>query len=289
MLYVIVVSPFISEVTDMKQQESLVIGIVMKDDYLSQVASRFRLPPLAYSLTADTKYRVELNNAKGKVQTSLIWDIVSPTREILPYIIASGLILLMLSYFIVRRFLFREFNTRAQYEEVLYNAATKDELTKIANRKYFYDQAEYSFKTYRVQNRKYSLLWIDLDHFKEVNDKFGVIAGNFALVHFTKIVQRLLREGDSFGRVGGEAFSIFLPDTDSHESCCFVERIRIELKKNPIKQHEMNDYVIHFSAGLATHELDCTTLAELTNKAGEALYEAKKNGRNITIVARADL
>lgn len=162
----------------------------------------------------------------------------------------------------------------------LHNLAMTDELTNIANRRHIMLLAEQErVKTLDTQ-LPLSYLIIDLDHFKQVNDRYGHEAGDLALQQFSLTISSLLREQDHFGRTGGEEFLIVLPDTEVDQACVIAERLR-----SAVAAISINDGKHHFSItcslGVAQSRSD-ESLSTTLKRADDALYQAKAKGRNRT-------
>jgi two-component system cell cycle response regulator len=125
-----------------------------------------------------------------------------------------------------------------------------------------------------------SLVMLDLDHFKRINDKYGHLAGDEVLRRFVDITQVCLRKEDLLVRYGGEEFCVLLPDETSQGALTMAERIRYAVEHAAFR-YGRTLLPITVSAGVAEldHEAD-ESLAELLSRADEALYAAKNTGRN---------
>lgn len=156
--------------------------------------------------------------------------------------------------------------------------AVTDELTQLVNRRYFVKSVETELERYCREAASVTLLVIDLDHFKKVNDTYGHVTGDHALVHVANIFKQCIRQYDIAGRIGGEEFAIFLGNTELKIALDIADRIRLELQNTPLKEGQ---HVIHFSVsiGLACRT-SCRSFEQLFNDADEALYQAKEKGRN---------
>ena len=157
--------------------------------------------------------------------------------------------------------------------------AATDSLTGISNRRHFLETATIEFERSCQYGHPLSILALDIDHFKSINDRYGHQAGDQVLEAITHCCQNLLRESDVFGRLGGEEFSILLPDTS--ESAAEVTAQRI-LKAVAALEVNYQDQVIRFTTSIGISELSKSSdsLESLMNQSDEALYEAKHNGRN---------
>ncbi len=113
----------------------------------------------------------------------------------------------------------RDVTEAVRARQELFGLATKDALTGLRNRRYFLEGAETEFARARRHNRGFSLLLIDADHFKKVNDSYGHAAGDRVLQGIAEICNRSLREVDLVGRLGGEEFAVAMPEADLAVAC----------------------------------------------------------------------
>jgi diguanylate cyclase (GGDEF)-like protein/PAS domain S-box-containing protein len=166
-----------------------------------------------------------------------------------------------------------------QVEEHLFFQATHDELTGLTNRSEM--QASLIKNMARAERYKepFSLLLIDLDRFKIVNDNYGHSAGDKVLKVFADIAQDIARDSDLLARWGGEEFILLLTNTDAIRATHIAERLRAATEENPITVNAQ-DINVTVSIGVASFPDDGKSTEELISRADEALYEAKRNGRN---------
>jgi diguanylate cyclase (GGDEF)-like protein len=164
------------------------------------------------------------------------------------------------------------------FEEAQY-LATSDPLTGLYNRRHFYQLAEGEFKRSLRYHRELSAIMFDIDHFKQVNDRYGHAVGDQVLIGIAKNCQKGIRTADIAGRYGGEEFVILLPETNLIRAKQFAERLRKSLG-NVVVETENVPVSVTVSMGVAALEFSCTSLNELLNRADHALYEAKNSGRN---------
>jgi two-component system cell cycle response regulator len=162
----------------------------------------------------------------------------------------------------------------------------KDTLTSANNRRYFFQRLQEEIS--RAQRQSYSVgcLYMDLDHFKRINDHYGHAAGDLVLIHVANIVQRVIRNSDIFARLGGEEFAVTLPNISKYRMGEIAERIRIMVESQPCELTVDTRIDITVSIGLAYLDLDevvgeSQELGEvLVNQADQALLYAKDQGRN---------
>lgn len=161
----------------------------------------------------------------------------------------------------------------------LRNLATTDELTGAANRRQLFSRAEALLqKAIRYKNA-FSVLFFDLDHFKEINDSYGHPAGDEVLQQLTAIVQSLLRDTDILARYGGEEFCILTPETDEQNAAVLAERIRSSIESQEITLKTGTSLKLTVSVGV-TDFRDTDTVSTLIERADQAVYRAKQLGRN---------
>lgn len=159
----------------------------------------------------------------------------------------------------------------------------KDPLTQALNRRGF--EEAFRMETARAARHEapLALALLDLDDFKRLNDTFGHLAGDRALVHVVQTAQASLRPTELLARLGGEEFAVLLPATGADEARQAIERVRAELARSPL-EYEGRSTTLAFSAGIASwrpHE----PLEDLLRRADRALYDAKRAGKNRVQVA----
>jgi diguanylate cyclase (GGDEF)-like protein len=152
-------------------------------------------------------------------------------------------------------------------------AATIDPLTGLHNRRGF----EEAFTL--ITAREGALVYCDLDRFKSLNDSLGHPAGDAALVHFARIIREQIRTGDVAGRIGGEEFAVWLPDTGLDLGGRIAERIRVKLDSTPW-DWQGRSWPLSASFGVAACPETSRSLDNLPAQADSALYVAKRSGRN---------
>jgi diguanylate cyclase (GGDEF)-like protein len=160
--------------------------------------------------------------------------------------------------------------------------ACRDSLTGIFNRPHFVEQAEQSLRDAAKSMRSASLILMDLDHFKSINDVHGHIVGDHLLRHATTTCTRHLRSYDLFGRLGGEEFCILLPDCSAEKAIERAEQLRIAIHTTPLD--ESAQITISASLGIASTAHHGHDLRRLLAAADEALYRAKRAGRNRVVI-----
>jgi diguanylate cyclase (GGDEF)-like protein len=146
-----------------------------------------------------------------------------------------------------------------------------DPLTNVANRRFMDIGLEKYFSGAKRYGKPFSIIMLDIDNFKKYNDAHGHGAGDKMLARIAQVLLDDIRDADSIARYGGEEFLIMLPDTDLKAACGTAERIRKSIA-------EKTDTTI--SLGVASYSLEMAKKEDLINKADEALYRAKRTGKN---------
>jgi len=159
-----------------------------------------------------------------------------------------------------------------------------DYLTGLPNRRYFYEFAEEVFALHKRYGDDCSVVFIDLDFFKKINDQYGHDGGDLVLKEFSLFVKGHIRESDLFARLGGEEFIILMPKSDSNSAFNFVERLREGLSCHAISVNKEKSIHVGFSAGIASLTDFDVSMDKLINRADLAVYEAKNSGRNRSVI-----
>jgi two-component system, cell cycle response regulator len=170
-------------------------------------------------------------------------------------------------------------NIERAYHEEIYRLTTVDGLTQIFNKRYFSECIEREIARALRYRREISLVMFDIDHFKQVNDTHGHLAGDSVLKTLALTVKNRIRREDLFARYGGEEFAIVLPEIDVHNAHQFAEKIRRIVETTDFR-FEGIKMDITISLGVAALDQETTDAAALIKRADEHLYEAKNAGRN---------
>jgi diguanylate cyclase (GGDEF)-like protein len=179
----------------------------------------------------------------------------------------------------------REVKERQRLQEDLERLVNTDALTGLPSRRFFMDQLSSELARRHRYNHPLSLLMLDLDNFKQINDQWGHAGGDEALRAFADAVQCCLRTQDIAGRIGGEEFAIFLPETGENVARPVAERIRARMAQAPILSADGKLNQVTVSIGVAQAE-DGDDLTQLMRRADRALYAAKRGGRNRVVSYR---
>ncbi|MDB5389317.1 MAG: diguanylate cyclase [Planctomycetaceae bacterium] len=165
----------------------------------------------------------------------------------------------------------------ANIEQLVRDSRT-DSLTGLWNRRAFDEQLPVQFNVYQRYETPLSLIMVDIDHFKQLNDNFGHPMGDEALRHLGRILRDNLRTADFAARYGGEEFVMLLPQTDLAGALATTERLREVLMEKPLITPD-GPVFVKVSMGLAQARL-CDNEWDLITRADQALLQAKRSGRN---------
>ncbi len=196
------------------------------------------------------------------------------------------LIIYIPSVFLLSQHIYRSYNTTIESNDLLeisikqlHTLSITDSLTQIYNRRYFFQSAQQSLSNAQRESKPLSLLMIDIDYFKKINDAFGHQTGDYVLIELTKHIQSSLRKGDLFARIGGEEFVILLNNTDLIKARQIAQKICKSVDDYKfMDQEELIKVTI--SIGVAQSEENSDELQLLYKEADDRLYLAKENGRN---------
>lgn len=165
-----------------------------------------------------------------------------------------------------------------QYQELLTELATIDKLTGLSNRRSLMTAAEKEIADSNKSGLPLSMLVIDIDHFKNINDTHGHLCGDYILSSLAELMRSVLRRQDTVGRWGGEEFMVLLPDADAEMLKDLGERLRLKINQTKFtyQNKEISISVTIGAAMLVSND----SFDSLTLRADQALYQGKKNGRN---------
>lgn len=185
-----------------------------------------------------------------------------------------------------RGWFFRDITERKQVEHYLEEMSQRDPLTGIANRRHFFDRGHEEFTRARRFSRDLSVIMLDIDWFKRINDHWGHAAGDKVIKNVCECAQSALRQLDIFARIGGEEFAILVTDTNIEGAQLVAERIRKSCVAQRLSDgDDMISYTL--SLGVATLAPDDIWIDDSLKRADRALYEAKRAGRNRTVLSKA--
>ncbi len=172
-----------------------------------------------------------------------------------------------------------------RFQQKMYDAALHDGLTKAFNKRHFLERLAVEVAYARRHKTPLTLIMLDVDHFKHVNDKFGHLAGDHVLVGLAAIIEKQLRTEDLFARYGGEEFAVLCRGASLGNAAVLGERLRVQVEQAKF-EHGGNVIPVTISLGIAAHSEKAPDGAtHLVAEADAGLYDAKRGGRN-RVVAR---
>lgn len=175
------------------------------------------------------------------------------------------------------------------FQRQMFDSALRDGLTRAFNKRYFTDRLRAEFHFAKRHDEPLSLLLLDLDHFKQVNDGHGHVAGDYVLTEFADSVQARVRNEDVFARFGGEEFAIISRAIGQEDATRFGERLRQIIAALDIR-YESRHIPLTVSVGVASlPEVNAQNPVDLVTAADRALYRAKVTGRNRVTVYDASM
>jgi diguanylate cyclase (GGDEF)-like protein len=166
------------------------------------------------------------------------------------------------------------------YDEMARLAIT-DELTGCYNRRYFGLRLDEEIARSRRHGHAFSLLFLDIDNFKRINDSYGHGLGDRILADLGKLLHRWARSTDLLARYGGEEFVVLLPVTETGQALVAADRLRRTVEEHSFPRRKR----LTVSIGVATYGEDGTSEEELLKVADQALYQAKRMGKNRTMAS----
>ncbi|NKE69952.1 diguanylate cyclase [Candidatus Manganitrophus noduliformans] len=178
-----------------------------------------------------------------------------------------------LGFFLIVSHILGVLKTALEYEKEL---SRTDPLTQAANRRSFHEKLEHEVNRARRYRRPLTVGFMDLDHFKEVNDRFGHDVGDLVLQKVAEATRKHLRATDQVARMGGDEFAILLPETTPASAQGVIEKIRREL----LKLMQENNWPVTFSIGVITFLLLPDKVEEIIKRADRLMYSVKKSGKN---------
>lgn len=184
---------------------------------------------------------------------------------------------------------FQDITSRKNREALLKNQAIRDPLTSLFNRRYFENEVSKLILKAKTEKDPFSVLMIDADLFKKVNDTYGHKTGDKVLIELASTAERALRDHDIVARYGGEEFVVFLPGIAAAQAAGVADRLRESISSLVVYSDEKQPVRFTVSVGVSSSEVS-DNIDMLIKTADEALYRAKKNGRNrVEVFSAQDL
>ena len=205
-----------------------------------------------------------------------IFQLSEVATKIISFLTVTSTMSILILYFYLHAYFLAQKRLELEY------LANTDSLTNIFNRRNFYSLSELEFNLARKYNHTFTLMMIDIDHFKKINDTYGHDAGDEVLKHLSQLIKDNVRHQDIFARHGGEEFTLLLRQTNAASGMKIAEKIRNSVEQMTIitKSDSIN---ITISIGIVEFSKDYTEFDTLVQLADEALYEAKNMGRNCIV------
>jgi diguanylate cyclase (GGDEF)-like protein/PAS domain S-box-containing protein len=163
--------------------------------------------------------------------------------------------------------------------------ASTDSLTGLYNRRFFFDLARKTFSESKRHNKPLSIIMFDIDLFKKINDKYGHPIGDIIIQFIANQARSLLREEDIIARVGGEEFTILLPNTTIESANLIAEKIRLHIDLQHVTGKWIGMVEPKISLGVSSYTDEDSEFDEMYTRSDKALYKAKYSGRNKVCVA----
>lgn len=179
------------------------------------------------------------------------------------------------------------FKRMRDYNMQLQDLASHDPLTRLLNAGAYYRACDQQIHASQRANQSFAVLFIDLDHFKSINDTYGHSVGDDVLRAVAQTLQTAVRRSDIVGRIGGEEFSVFMPNTQVQGAQQLAETLRLAIEAIHIEVGGVR-LKITASIGVAVKRLDQETMQAIQQHADQAMYEAKRGGRNRVSTFDAD-
>jgi len=166
-----------------------------------------------------------------------------------------------------------------EYHAKLFDFAARDALTGMYNKRFIVNELENYCRIARRSNRVFSIIMLDIDDFKQINDRYGHLAGDEYLKRIAGLFQRILREQDIAGRIGGEEFLVILPETTIDGAMQLAGRIRKNVEEF-VLAHDESRVRTTISAGVCQYDLGFKDIKEFVELADQAMYKAKRAEKN---------
>ncbi len=208
--------------------------------------------------------------------------LIYTTPESAEWIFLSVIFVVMGETYVAMALLNRNIDS---YEQELRRSATTDELTGINNRRVFTVVGEELLENAKRFDRPLSLLLLDIDLFKNINDEYGHLVGDTALKAVARTLKDNLRSSDSLARYGGEEFVVILPETDTRGAVGLAEKLRAAVAEITIDVGTHQALTFTTSVGVAQYKPEMRSILQLVSSADTALYKAKNTGRNKVVAA----
>ncbi|SEK36996.1 diguanylate cyclase [Colwellia chukchiensis] len=249
---------------------------IPKDWFLRKAESVFLLKNKAFTIWEQRPYVFKFNNYRPITGTA---DFMYQNTTFIPLMSSTGQVshLCLLVYDVTDNAIHKMELEKANADLAILSQT--DGLTQLFNRSHWQQCLEAEFKRFTRSQNISSLVMLDIDHFKAVNDNYGHLVGDDVIRHLAKALREQVRETDICGRYGGEEFAILLADTGANDALVFAERLRKTIADALVIYNDIEiKYTI--SIGIAEIKPELGSAAQWLENADTALYQSKANGRN---------
>lgn len=249
---------------------------IPEDWFRRKAESVFLLKNKAFTIWEQRPYVFKFNNYRPITGTA---DFMYQNTTFIPLMSATGEVshLCLLVYDVTDNAIHKKELEKVNADLAILSQT--DGLTKLYNRNHWQQCIEAEFKRYTRSQHSSSLVMLDIDHFKKVNDSYGHLVGDDVIRHLAKLIREQVRETDVTGRYGGEEFVILLADTHIEDAVVFAERLRKTVEDSVVIY---NDIEIKYTVSLGIAEVEPTfkSVSQWLEYVDNALYQSKENGRN---------
>ena len=249
---------------------------IPEDWFRRKAESVFLLKNKAFTIWEQRPYVFKFNNYRPITGTA---DFMYQNTTFIPLMSATGEVshLCLLVYDVTDNAIHKKELEKVNADLAILSQT--DGLTKLFNRNHWQQCIEAEFKRYTRSQHSSSLVMLDIDHFKKVNDSYGHLVGDDVIRHLAKLIREQVRETDVTGRYGGEEFVILLADTHIEDAVVFAERLRKTVEDSVVIY---NDIEIKYTVSLGIAEVEPTfkSVSQWLEYVDNALYQSKENGRN---------
>ena len=280
--YILAVSAFVQEESGSYTSDGsvLVFGSRLDAQWVEELGRLYRVSGmhLAPAVPEEAHQHIELLGPDGNPTAVLAWPNTQAAWTLLTWLLPPLTAVILLVVLLTWRFFSVELAQRRRNEAELHLLATTDALSGVGNRRFFMDQAQAMLVRALQAEQPLTLVSMDIDHFKQVNDSYGHAAGDAVIRAVAQTMLAQLRETDLVARLGGEEFAALLPETGAGQAHQVVERVRRTLAQWPV---EYGDERISTTVSIGVAQLNAGEgLESLLARADAALYRAKEAGRN---------
>ena len=281
--YLVSIGLFLDETAEQPKGDGsfLMFAQRLDDEKIHDISNTYNLPGLRLTpVENDTdNNKLSFFGPAGDPLINLTWNKVSPNKEYFLQLLLPVVLIFVLMTGLTCWLLASEYKNRQLYSSRLADLASKDFLTDISNRREFYFLANQAISHSNRDQTPLTLLIMDLDHFKKINDSLGHCAGDKVLTEFAQLVKKNLREFDVFARIGGEEFAVLLIASDQIKALEIAKRICRVISEHSF--HSLMDHTLNCTVSIGLSAWNGTeTLDNLISRTDKELYTAKRNGRN---------